>query len=161
MKRASVAIPLLLILAGCLSPPLPQDVVEVRPPPSREPLLTQEVVKLSQAGVSDEVIVGLIRSRGVSNRPGLADIRRLEEQGVSSNVRLFLLASPFGALPPRAEPKFVVREFFIPLWPSYAGGRWRIGLRLECLTRTPEEQPPTVRPPEPRPSLPQPDRLDP
>jgi len=161
MKRASIAIPLLLVLAGCLSPPLPQDVVDGRPPPSREPLLTQEVVKLSRAGVSDEVIVDLIRSRGVSNRPGLADIRRLEEQGVSTNVRLYLLAVPFGALPPRAEPKVVVRELFIPLWPSYARGRWRIGLRLEWMTRTTEEQPPIVRPPEPRPSLPQPDRLDP
>ena len=130
MNRAPSVIPLLLMLAGCLSPPLPQDVVDGRPPPAREPLRTQEVERLSQAGISEEVILDLILSRGVSN-------------------------------PPVGTEVLLIREFTIPLWPSYARGRWRIGLRLECITRTREEPLPIAQPPEPRPSLPQPDRIDP
>ena len=160
-KAPAVLIPLTLMLAGCLSPPLPQDVVDGRPPPGPEPLLPQEIVNLSRAGVSDEVIVGLIRRRGVSNRPALAEVRMLGDQGVSTTVQLTLLARPFDAAPRRAEPRIVYRELFIPLWPSYARGRWQVGLRIGCFYRAVEEQPPVVRPPDPRPSLPQPEHIDP
>lgn len=71
---AAVSAPFLLILAGCLSAPIPQELVHVDPMPTPEPLRLQEITRLENAGISDEVIVGLIRTRGVSDRPGVHKI---------------------------------------------------------------------------------------
>jgi hypothetical protein len=133
---AAVLVPFLLLLAGCVSAPIPQELLEVGPAPAAEPLSTRMIVRLSKVGVSDEVIVGLIRSRGVSDRPGAAGIAALETQGVSEQVRLYLLALPADPPARRPEPRIVYRELFIPLWPSYSRGRWHLGLRIGCYVRT-------------------------
>src|ERR1043165_8754886 len=97
MKRTSaVLLPLVLALAGCLSPPIPQELVEVDRPAAPEPLLPQEMTRLSRAGISEDVVLELVRSRGVADR----------------------------AAAPMLKSTVVYRELFIPLWPSYAGGRW-------------------------------------
>ena len=136
MKQApAVLMPFLLALAGCLSPPIPQELVDVDPPAAPEPLLPEQVARLYQAGISEEVIVGLIRSRGTADRANVAPVQ---------------------------PPRIVYRELFIPLWPSYAGGRWHVGLRIGCYYGTVvEEEPAKAAPAHPRPPVPQPDFIDP
>jgi hypothetical protein len=161
MKRTSaVLMPFLLVVAGCLSPPIPQDLVDVGPLPAPDRVSLQEVVRLSRADLSDDVIIGLIRSRGIADRPGLAEVLLLGDQGVSSAVQLALVtAYPAASRPP--EPRIAYRELFIPLWPSYARGRWHVGLRIGCFCRTVEEESPQVRPEEPKTPAPQPEIIDP
>ena len=155
---AAIPLPFLLLLAGCLSAPIPQDLVDVRPLPAAEPVRTQEIVRLSNAGISDEVIVGLIRTRGVADRPSVPQIAMLR---ISSQVQLALLASPTQAPPRKREPRIVYRELFVPLWPSYSGGRWHLGLRIGCYYRTAEDEVQEIVPQEPEPSMPQPRFIDP
>jgi hypothetical protein len=151
---AAVLAPFLLILAGCLSAPIPQELVDVGPAPAAEPLSTREIVRLSKAGIADEVIVGLIRSRGLADRPSAAGIAALEKRGVSGQVRLYLLALPADPPARTPQPRIVYRELFIPLWPSYARGRWHLGLRIGCYTRTVGEQLQEILPQEPPEELP-------
>jgi hypothetical protein len=122
---------------------------------------TSDVVRLSDAGLSDEVIIGLIRSRGMADRLTLSEAVQLGNQGVSSAVQLALVAVP-PALPARVPgPRVVYRELFIPLWPSYAGGRWHVGLRIGCYYRAGAEEPVKVASEPPRPTAPQPEFIDP
>lgn len=136
MKQApAVLMPFLLSLAGCLSPPIPQELVDVGPPPAPEPLLHEQVARLFRAGISEEVIDGLIRSHGTADRANGAPVQ---------------------------PPRIVYRELFIPLWPSYARGRWHVGLRIGCFYRTVvKEEPAQAAPARPRPPVPQPDFIDP
>ena len=155
---AAVMAPFLLLLAGCLSAPIPQELVDVAPVPPPEPLRTREIVRLSNAGISDEVIVGLIRTRGVADRPSVGQIAKLP---LSTEVRVSLLASPAEAPARKPEPRIVYRELWIPLWPSYSGGRWHLGLRIGCYYRTAPEQVPEVVVPEPEVPAPLPEFIDP
>jgi hypothetical protein len=148
----------LLILAGCLSAPIPQELTDVNPAPGPEALLTKEVVRLSKAGVTDEVLIELIRIRGVADLPSLATISSLR---VSSQVQLALITAPAGAPARKPEPRIVYRELFIPFWPSYSGGRWHLALRLGCYVRTEDREGSELVPPEPEPSVPLPRLIDP
>jgi len=160
MKPAAAALAL-MVLGGCLSAPIPQELVDVSPFSAPEPLLTQEIVRLSKAGLSDEVLIGLIRSRGVADRPRVEGIVALGQQGVSGPVQLILLAVPSTAPARTPEPRIVYREFFIPLWPSYSRGRWHFGLRVGCYTRTLDGTLEAILPQEPESSTPLPDLIDP
>lgn len=126
--------PLVLTLGGCLSPPIPSELVDVEPFAAPEPLTTAEVQKLARAGLSEEVVDGLIRARGISDRPAAA---------APTTTRL------------------VYRELFIPVWPSYAGGRWRVGLRCGWYYRRVEETPVRTEEPAPEPPGPKPQIIDP
>ncbi len=143
---AAVFAPFLLLLAGCLSAPIAQELVDGAPVPPPEPLRTQEIVRLSNAGISEEVIVGLIRTRGVADRPSVAQIARLP---LAIRVRATLVASPAEAPARKPAPRIVYRELWIPLWPSYSGGRWHLGLRIGCYYRTVPELVPEIVLPEP------------
>ena len=124
MKRASaILLPVLLALAGCLSPPLPEELVDVDRPAAPEPLLPQEMTRLSRVGISEEVVLELVRTRGVADR---------------RETRT-------------PKPTIVYRELFIPLWPVYGGGRWHVGCRIGIFCRTVEEEP--SPPPEPQPDF--------
>jgi len=158
MRIVSAALASFLwFLAGCLSAPIPQELTDVVPPPAPEPLLTKDVVRLSKAGVTDDVLIELIRSHGVADLPSLATVSALR---VSSQVQLALITAP--AAPARKpEPRIVYREFFIPFWPSYSGGRWHLALRLGCYVRTEDREDPEVVPPETEPAVPLPRFIDP
>jgi len=159
MKQAfSILVPFLIVLGGCLSAPLPQELVDVAP---QEPLLMKEVVQLSKIGISDEVIVGLIRTRGIADRPDLRGIVALRREGVGEPVILMLLASPAVHPSPKPTPRIVYRELFIPLWPSYARGRWHLGLRIVCYDRAAEPGIPEIVPIEPKPTEAPPTSIDP
>jgi len=155
---AGIAAPFLLLLAGCLSAPVPQELVDATPVPAPEPLHIREILRLSKAGISDEVIVGLIRTRGIADRPNLKGITMLP---VSTQVQLYLLASPAEAPPQKPQPRIVYREFYIPLWPSYSRGHWHLGLRVGCYTKTEEGEVQEILPPEPDSSPPLPRFIEP
>jgi len=162
MKQAPAVLTVLLLgLAGCLSPPIPQELVDIGPLPAPESLRTRDIVRLSDAGLSDEVIIGLIRARGMADRVTLPEALQLGNQGVSSSVQLALIAvAP--AVPARAPgPRIAYRELFIPLWPSYAGGRCHVGLRIGCYYRTTAEEGLDTVPESPLPPVPQPEFIDP
>lgn len=117
---APLLAPVVLTLAGCLSAPIPQELVDVDPPPSMEPLTAREVSRLANAGISAGLIAELVRSHAALQAP-------------------------------RRE-RIVYRELILPLWPSYARGRWRLGVRIGCYVRRAAEvleAPPA--PPEPSP----------
>lgn len=131
MKRAlAILAPLLVLLGGCLSAPVAQELVPVQGPPAPPPILMKEVVRLSEAGISDRTVIELIRAHGVLQRPGPEGLRRLKEQGVSEPVLRSLSAAPQVERPAKLRPILVYREFYIPLWPSYSAGKWRSGLRV-------------------------------
>ena len=162
MKAAAALLaPFILFFGGCVSAPIPQELLDVLPFPAPEPLSTREIVRLSKAGVSDEVILGLVRTSGVADRPDVRGIVALGEQGVSGPVQLMLLAVPATAPARTPEPRIVYREFFIPLWPSYSRGRWHFGLRVGCYTRTVEGKAEETLPRQPESPTPLPDRIDP
>jgi hypothetical protein len=139
MKRAlAILAPWLLLLGGCLSAPLAQDLIPVRQSTPPEPLRIQEIVRLSNAGISEETIIGLIKARGILDRPNLQGTLKLKDEGVGDAVILVLLGST-PAERPKPRPRIVYRELFIPLWPSYSGGRWHLGLRMACTWRVSPE----------------------
>ena len=162
MRQATAILTVLLLgLAGCFSPPIPQELVDVGPPPASEPMRTPDILRLSNAGLSDEVVIELIRTRGMADHLTLSDAVQLGNLGVSTAVQLALVTAP-PALQARAPgPRIVYRELFIPLWPSYAGGRWHVGLHIGCYYRAGPEEPVKVAPEAPRPPAPQPDFIDP
>lgn len=160
---AGALAPLLLALAGCLSGPIPQELVDVHPPPPPEPLRTSEIVRLSRVGLSQEVIVEFMKSRGVQERPSLSGLAALRDAGIQESVLLVWLALP--ALTParKPAPRIVYRELFIPLWPAYSRGRWHLGVTIGCYHRSDEPGAPELPPPEPKPepALPAPRTIDP
>jgi hypothetical protein len=130
MRRSpAVLTPFLLILAGCLSPPIPEELLNVDRPRAADPMDAQDMARLSRAGISEEVMLELLQTRGVADRPPAAEART----------------------PKRT---IVFRELFVPLWPFYGGGCWHFGCRMGIFYRTVLEEPP--RPPAPEPGSPQP-----
>ena len=145
MRRALAIF--LLLLGGCVSGPAPDDLVLPQNRPSPEPLRLSEIVRLSKAGLSEETIVGLIQERGIVEQPGPETTQRLKSAGVSDGVLLTLAATP-PAAPAAPRPRLVQRDLYLPLWPVYSGGRFRLGIRSSCWVRAAPE-PWTVEPPEP------------
>jgi hypothetical protein len=142
MKQAlGILTPLLFAAGGCMSGPIPQELAEGYPASIPEPLSVTEVVRLSRAGISDDLIVGLVKTRGLAGRPDLWGTVALRKVGVTDPVMLVLLASPQNPTPRQPAPQMVYREFTIPLWPSYSRGRWHLGLRMTCMVRASEEPP--------------------
>ena len=67
------------------------------------------------------------------------EVSRLAGAGISSELIAELIRSHNVPQPPR-EGRIVYRELYVPLWPSYAGGKWRIGLRIGCYVRRAVEE---------------------
>jgi len=155
MKQAVAVLALAMTaLAGCISAPVPQELVDVRSGMLAEPVKFDEILRLSNAGIASDVIVEQIRSRGISDRPRLENLVALQRAGVAQAVVLPLVASPPTPPQNRSEPSIVYRDLFIPLWPSFSRGRWHLGLRISCYYRTSEEAPagiPAQEPASPRP----------
>ena len=88
-----------------------------------------------------------MRLRGIVEQPGPERTQRLKSAGVTDGVLLTLAATP-PAAPPAPRPKLVQRALYLPLWPVYSEGRFRLGIRSSCWVRAaPEPRP--VEPPDP------------
>src|SRR6185295_18442925 len=124
--------------AGCISAPLPQELVPVAAQVAPSPLHSTEVLRLAKAGIGDDVILELLQTRGVVARPGPAGVDRLRREGVSPPVIAGILATPAADRPVPPPARYVYRTLFIPLWPCYSGGHGRIGLHGAIYSRTSE-----------------------
>ena len=129
----------LLVLGGCITAPVPQDLTGMGDPPAPAPLLMKEIVRLTNAGIPDEVIIDVIRVQGVVARPSERGAALLAEQGVSPRVIANLRSARTADKHNRVVSSVVYREFFIPYWPSFSQGHWRLGLRIACFYRDPTE----------------------
>ena len=58
-----------------------------------EPLTVNDVIKLSQGGVSDETIINYMQQTGTSYNLSQAQIRRLQDAGVSQRVINYMIDS--------------------------------------------------------------------
>lgn len=144
-----------------MTAPVPQELVDAGPAPAAPPLLLREVVQLSRIGISDDVIVELIRKQGIADRPDLGGIVALQNEGVRQPVLLVLLASPRNPPLPKPAPRIVTRDLYLPLWPSYSRGHWHLGLRIACTYRSVEEEVREIAPPPPESAKPLPGSIDP
>jgi hypothetical protein len=77
------------------------------------------------------------------------EVSRLARAGIPDELIAELIRSHDVAQPPRGS-RVVYRELYVPFWPFYARGQWRIGLRIGCFVRRAIEEP-EVLPPEPEP----------
>jgi hypothetical protein len=127
----------LFFLGGCLSAPVPEDLTGMGKPSAPTPLLMKEIVRLSDAGIPDDVIIDLIHARGIVARPSESGTALLVERGVSPPVLAKLLATRPAEPQKRILSSVVYRDFFIPYWPSFSQGHWRLGLRIACFYRDP------------------------
>ena len=84
-------------------------------------LTSNDIVKMSKAGVSDDVIIQTVQSTGSNFRLTAQDVEALKRSGVSDRVVVAML-SAHPAAPPSAQPSGptapVIRE---PGGPDYAG----------------------------------------
>ena len=117
MKKFSLyaALPLTMLLSGCLVAPPRQQVVvpeQVQPPPQQvqavTPLGIEDVKAMAKAGLSDDLIISQIRSSATVYHLGTADIILLKNSGVSEKVIDYMINTPSTATPPAAGVTTVV-----------------------------------------------------
>ena len=120
----------LLLLAGCMSAPVPPELIPAAAPPAPSRLLLKDIVRLSQAGIADDLIIELIERHPTPPLPSLDTVVALKERGVRDPVLRALMAKPPQPPPPPAKKEALVyREFSVPLWPNYSRGGWHLGFR--------------------------------
>jgi hypothetical protein len=78
--RRIVCLAVIGLLAAAL-PSLGQDVK-----PKAKPMSEADLIKLAKADLEDEVLIGLVKKRGLSFKPDAAALKRLKEAGVSAAV---------------------------------------------------------------------------
>lgn len=94
------------ILAGCASRP------EAPPPPARDVLSVDEVVRLHEAGVASKVVVAKIQTSEIAADMPVARIIELKQKGLPDDV----LEALVRAAEPDPPPRRVVLR---PYGPSY------------------------------------------
>jgi hypothetical protein len=102
-----------------------------------------QVITMTQAGLSDDVIVAHIQANGVARRPTADDLIALKNQGVSDRVILALQQQPLAVPAPASSspPVIVERHYYAdpwcgpPFWswhwcgpPRHAGWHWGISI---------------------------------
>jgi hypothetical protein len=107
-----------LILGGCYVAPYPRyRVREVRPPG----LTTEEVVKLTKSGLSDDVVVEKIKEAGVTVRPTADQLAALKQEGVSDRVLQALVEAPITGTEQRVvEYVYYPRSYYYPYYYPYS-----------------------------------------
>jgi hypothetical protein len=84
-----------------------------------------DVVSMSQSGVSEEVIINHIRENGIQRRPDVSEVIALHRQGVSERVITAMQAAPEGGRPVAPpQPAYqarpvVVQEYYYAPRPVY------------------------------------------
>ena len=77
----------------------------------------EQVIQMAQSGLSDEVIIGQIQSKGIPNPLTTGDLIFLKNQGVSDAViRAMQVATPGGQ---RAPVRVVPQPVFVEPYPCY------------------------------------------
>lgn len=115
MKRLLLAALPLSILA-CAVPRLGWRVVAYRPPEEGvSPVTPDAVIRLSKAGIADDLILMKIRSDGVVARPTSEDLIRLKREGVADRVIQGLL----GARVSTPDLRWIPTPYIVEYWPGW------------------------------------------
>jgi hypothetical protein len=115
MKRLLVLPLLALAAAGCIVES-GYRVVEVE----ASGLSSEDVVKMSKAGLSDAVLIDKIREDGVTAKPSAAQVESLKKEGVSDAVIAALLTAKV-AEPERRVEYYPTYAYSYPYYPYYYG----------------------------------------
>ena len=107
-----------LLLAGCyVGPPPGYRVREVRPPG----LTSDEIVKMSKSGVSDDVVIEKIKEAGLAAKPTAEHLKSLKEQGLSDPVLKAMVDAPVtGAEQRVTEYVYYPRRYYYPSYYPYS-----------------------------------------
>lgn len=73
------------LLAGCLVGPVPRYRIRSSPP-AEPPLTSEEILRMSKAGISDGIILEKIKADGIAVRPTAEQIVSLKKDGLSDLV---------------------------------------------------------------------------
>lgn len=93
MKPIAVLLGLVLgVASGCVGPAPRYRVRTVTPAPP--PLLQEEIVRMSKAGLSDAVLIEKINTDGLEARPTAEQIASLKKEGVSDAVLRAMISAP-------------------------------------------------------------------
>lgn len=117
-------IPWVLFLSACAPQPAVRTWIRPAPPP----LGLDEVTRLADAGISDPVILGEIKSRGMSARPTSDQLVALKKEGVSDAVLQAMNEAPLR--PDRevfvesAWPAPYPYYYYYPYYPGYYPYYW-------------------------------------
>lgn len=114
-----------LLLGGCMVEPTLHYPAREIPPP----LSMGDISRLAKEGVSDPVIVDLIKSRGIDARPSADEIVALKKEGLSDAVLEAVSAAPLRAAQPILAEETPGYPAFYPSYypyysPSYYGPYW-------------------------------------
>ena len=102
-----LTIPALLLVAGCVYGPIPDEILH----PQEDPVQRSDLVRLSAAGIPDDVILEVVAARGVLQTCEDPDLSSL-----SDRVREAVASAPPAALPKPPAGLVVTRSYYIPLW---------------------------------------------
>jgi hypothetical protein len=89
-RIARLLIPLVFLAAGCVVAPAAHRTVR---PASIPPLTSEDITRMSKAGVSDSIIVEKLKADGIAARPTADQIVSLMKEGVSDRVLEAMLAA--------------------------------------------------------------------
>lgn len=112
-----------LVTASCVYyEPVPE--YAARPPRKTRPaspVTKAEVLKLTKAGLGDDVIVTRIRVEGVESFPSADDVIELKEAGVTDRVLEAMLSAESA---PRGDDEVRPRVVYRYAYPQYGYGAW-------------------------------------
>lgn len=109
-------------LAGCVLPPRPIYQAPVPGPPTRSAMTTEDVLKLTRAGISEAVVLEKLKSDGIAAAPSADDLIALKKEGAGDRVIEAVLAALL--VPPvTADPPTMVYPYSSS-WNCFYDGPW-------------------------------------
>ena len=111
MRRACA---LFVLLCGCVSPAYRAVPVQERAEPS--PLSVEDVLKLTRAGVPEDITVTKVRADGILSKPTAEQIVMLKKEGVSDRVIEALVGARVVPAFEPAPPRVFYRDSYAPGW---------------------------------------------
>lgn len=109
------------LLGGCVYPYYRRVPVYDGPEPYRAatfPVSIEDVIKLSKAGIGEEIILSKIRTDGVTAKPTADQVVSMKNEGVSERVIEAMVAAQVPQPVEPAPPRVVYRYEYAP-WRYY------------------------------------------
>jgi hypothetical protein len=110
------------LLGGCVYPYARSvPIYESAPPPRplTQPVTVEDVLKLSAAGVSEDIILAKLQAEGVAAKPSAEQIVTLKTAGVSDRVIAEMLAARAPVTREPERPVVYYRYEYYPGWYYY------------------------------------------
>jgi hypothetical protein len=109
-----------LLLQGCVLEPVPRyRIRETRPAGAS----SEEILKMSKSGLSDDVILLKIKEDGLASKPTADQLKSLKEEGVSDTVLKAMVRAPVTGPEQRVvEYVYYPRSSYYPYYYPYSWG---------------------------------------